>query len=196
MKSLLHKFVAVPAIYDFCQWLAGASVSQQVISEEFAKLPSHGSVLDVGGGTGLTRPLLPAWNYCCLDPDRQKLEGFRTKFPDEESVQASACEIPLADASFDLCIMVAVSHHLADEEFRRALAEIKRILRPQGKFMLLDAVWNPTNIRGRFLWSVDRGSFPKTASALEDHLTGHFGIDRRRMWKVHHEYALYWCRKD
>jgi ubiquinone/menaquinone biosynthesis C-methylase UbiE len=197
LRRLLHKLVAVPAIYDVSQLLAGASVSRQIFREEFAKLPSHGRVLDVGGGTGLIRPLLPAaWSYCCLDPDPQKLKGFRAKFPSDESVQASACEISLSDESFDLCIMCAVSHHLTDEDLRRALAEIKRVLRPGGYFMLMDAVWNPANLRGRFLWSVDRGSFPKTESALEAHLQDHLRIDRRRSWRVHHEYALYWGRKD
>jgi ubiquinone/menaquinone biosynthesis C-methylase UbiE len=197
MKSLLHKFVAIPAIYDFCQWLAGASVSRRVFREEFAKLSSHGRALDVGGGTGLLRPLLPeAWAYCCLDPDPQKLEGFRAKFPNDESLECSACEMPLPDASCDLCIMSAVSHHLTEQELRLALAEINRVLRPDGNFILMDAIWNPANLRGRFLWSLDRGSSPKTASELESHLGECLRIDRRRSWKVHHDYALYWCRKD
>jgi ubiquinone/menaquinone biosynthesis C-methylase UbiE len=196
-QKMLHKLVAFPVVYDLSQWLAGASVSRQIFREEFAKLPCHGRVLDVGGGTGLIRPLLPAaWSYCCLDPDPQKLEGFRVKFPHDESLECSACKMLLPDESFDLCIMCAVSHHLTDEDFGRALKEIKRVLRPGGNFMLMDAVWNPANLRGRFLWSVDRGSFPKAASALESHLEDHLRIDRRRIWKVHHEYALYWCRKD
>jgi ubiquinone/menaquinone biosynthesis C-methylase UbiE len=197
MRRLLHNLVAVPAIYDACQWLAGASASRRVFREELKVLAPQGRVLDVGGGTGLMRPLLPeAWSYCCLDPDPQKLEGFRAKFPDDESLQCSACEMLVQDESFDLCIMCAVSHHLTDEDLDRALKEIKRVLRPAGCFMLMDAVWNPANLRGRFLWSVDRGSFPKTASALEAHLQEHLHIDRRRTWRVHHEYALYWCRKD
>jgi len=197
IMSLLHKFVAIPAIYDFCQWLVGASVSQRVFREEFASLGPQGRVLDVGGGTGLMRPLLPAdWKYCCLDPDPQKLEGFRSKFPYDESLEATAFEIPIPDCSFDLCIMIAVSHHLKDEELQVALKESKRVLRSGGRFVLMDAVWNPSNIRGKFLWSVDRGNYPKTASALETHLSTQFCIDRRRVWKVHHEYALYWCRKD
>jgi len=197
MKSLLHSIVAIPAVYDFSQWLAGASVGRRVFREEFAKLPPQGRILDVGGGTGLMRPLLPAaWTYCCLDPDPQKLEGFRAKFPHDESLQCSACEMLVPDESFDLCIMCAVSHHLTDEDLGRALKEIKRVLRLGGNFILMDAVWNPANLRGRFLWSVDRGSFPKTSSALEAQLENQLRIHRRRIWRVHHEYALYWCCKD
>jgi SAM-dependent methyltransferase len=194
--SLIHKLVAVPWIYDLSQWLAGASKSRKVFREEFAALPATGCVLDVGGGTGLSRPLLPmGWKYFCLDPDPQKLEGFRAKFPDDEAVQASACEIPLDDESFDLCIMIAVSHHLTDKELRLALSEIRRLLRLGGKFMLMDAVCNPANLRGRFLWSLDRGSYPKTRDMLAGQLSEFFSTQSTRVWKVHHEYALFWCSK-
>jgi SAM-dependent methyltransferase len=196
MISLIHKIVAVPWIYDLSQWLAGASTSRKVFREEFAALPATGCVLDVGGGTGLSRPLLPmGWKYFCLDPDPQKLEGFNAKFPEDEAVQASACEIPLGNESFDLCIMIAVSHHLTDEEFHFALSEIKRLLLPGGKFMLMDAVWSPANLRGRFLWSLDRGSYPKTRDALAEQLADFFSIQSKKFWKVHHEYALFWCLK-
>jgi len=196
MKRLLHKIVAVPVVYDLCMRIVGAGVSSKIFFEEFASLPSQGRVLDVGGGTGLLRANFPnAWKYCCLDLDPQKLQGFRVKFPHDEAVEASGCNIPLPDISFDLAIMVAVSHHLPNMDLQSSLKEIKRVLRPQGRFVLMDAVWNPTNIRGKFLWSVDRGSYPKTEEALESHLSEFFTIERKRSWKVHHEYALFWCRK-
>jgi SAM-dependent methyltransferase len=197
MLEIIHKLVAIPWFYDLSQWLAGASLNRKVFREEFSSLPEKGCVLDVGGGTGLSRPLLPmGWKYFCLDPDPQKLEGFRAKFPGDEAVQASACEIPLDDESFDLCIMVAVSHHLTDEEFNLALSEIKRLLRPGGKFMLMDAVWNPLNLRSRVLWSLDRGSYPKTRKSLEGQLAEFFSIQSTRVWKAHHEYTLFWCLKN
>jgi SAM-dependent methyltransferase len=152
--------------------------------------------LDVGGGTGLNRPYLPiGWKYFCLDPDPQKLEGFRARFPSDEAVKASACEIPFDNESIDLCIMTAVSHHLTNEKFRLALCEIRRVLRPGGKFMLMDAVWNPANLIGRFLWSLDRGSFPRNTEKLEHFIQTELFIERRVFWKVHHEYALFWCSK-
>jgi SAM-dependent methyltransferase len=197
MLNIIHKIVANPLIYDFCQWLAGASVNKKFFREEFASLPEKGCVLDVGGGTGLSRPLLPAgWNYCCLDPDPQKLKGFRAKYPRDESVQASACNIPLPNESFDLCIMIAVSHHLTDEEFRLSLCEIHRLLRPGGKFILMDAVWNPSNIRSRLLWFLDRGSYPKQRHILEGFVSNIFPIISTKKWKVHHEYVLFMCVKN
>jgi len=164
------------------------------MQQEYSVLPAKGRVLDVGGGTGLSRPLLSAeWRYCCLDPDPLKLEGFRSKFPRDQCLEASGCEIPFSDSSFDLCLMNAVTHHLTDEEMRKSFAEVSRVLKPSGSFLIMDAIWNPSNLRGRFLWSCDRGSFPKTEEVLQSHLAQHFSIARKRLWKVHHEYALFWC---
>jgi SAM-dependent methyltransferase len=197
LLNIIHKIVSYPKLYDISQWIAGVNFNREIIREEFAALQLSGCILDVGGGTGLSRALIPAkWKYFCLDPDPQKLEGFRAKYRSDEAIQASACDIPLPNESFDLCIMIAVSHHLTDEEFRLALAEVKRLLRPGGNFMLMDAVWNPANVRGRFLWSLDRGSYPKSREALAEQLSEFFSIQSSRNWKVHHEYALFWCLKN
>lgn len=191
IKALLHRIISFPAVYDFSQWLAGASISRKIILQEFASLPPTGRALDVGGGTGLSRPLLPErWTYCCLDADPQKLKGFRRKYPDDQAIEASACDIPYPDGNFDLCIMFAVSHHLTVEEFGAALAEAARVLRRDGVFILLDAVWEPANLRGRFLWSVDQGSYPKKASNLRFATAKHFAVEHEKSWRVHHEYLL------
>jgi SAM-dependent methyltransferase len=124
-----------------------------------------------------------------------ELEGFRAKFPQDESVEASGCAIPLPDGSFDLCLMKAVSHHLTDAELQASLSEIKRVLRPQGVLAFLDAIWNPANLRGKVLWFVDRGSLPKIEETLRNHLARHFKVERTRTWKIHHEHALFLCRK-
>jgi 2-polyprenyl-3-methyl-5-hydroxy-6-metoxy-1,4-benzoquinol methylase len=47
-------------------------------------------------------------------------------------VQASAVELPLADASIDLVTMLDIVEHLYPEELSQAFAEARRILRPQG----------------------------------------------------------------
>jgi len=191
MISLLHKVAAVPAVYDVIQKVAGSAKCQEMISAQLAALPGSGAALDVGGGTGTLRALLPAtWRYKCLDPDPQKLEGFRSKYPDDQAIEASACDIPCPDGSFDLCIMVAVSHHLTAEEFDTALAETARVLRHDGMFVFVDAVWQPAYFRGRFLWSVDRGSCPKTASDLRAVASKHFVLEHEESWSVHHEYLL------
>ncbi len=61
--------------------------------------------------------------------------------------------------------------------------------------ILMDAVWNAGNWRGQFLWSLDRGSFPKTEGSLRRCISERFLLCKNRKWKIHHEYALFWSKK-
>jgi len=162
-----------------------------------SSLSAIGSVLDVGGGTGLLRPLLPSsWNYTCLDCDTQKLKGFQRKFPKDKTIKASAIDIPAAEETYDLCILSAVSHHLETSELECVLNEISRVLRNGGQLLFYDAIWNPRNIEGRLLWFLDRGSFPRTENALEGLLKKKYFVRRKRSFKVLHEYIISWCVKQ
>lgn len=196
MLRLLHELVSIPVVYDISQKLAGGDVTRAVLKKEFSILPKAGSALDVGGGTGWMRPLLPAnWEYTCLDNDPQKLSGFRKKFPSEKTIQASATKIPKPNNTYDLCILSAVSHHLQSSELDCALKEISRVLRPNGQLIFLDALLNSGNVIGKILWALDRGSFPRALNDLRRHLENDFVITRSKTWKVLHEYALFFCSK-
>ena len=50
-------------------------------------------------------------------------------------------EMPFEDASFDGVVSVAAIDHLNKEGVERALAEVTRVLRPDGQFLLM--VVNP-----------------------------------------------------
>lgn len=50
------------------------------------------------------------------------------------TVQADACDLPFADASFDFAVCVHTLEHIPDD--RQALSEIYRVLRPGGQAVL------------------------------------------------------------
>lgn len=196
MIRLLHELVSIPVVYDISQKLAGGKLTQEILRQELWSLPEKGSALDVGGGTGRLRPLMPPrWRYTCLDTDPKKLKGFKKKYEKDQSINASGCHMPVPDQSYDICLMKSVAHHLNIDDLTASLKEIKRVLRPGGLLFLVDPIWCPSNLRGRILWYLDRGNFPRTKEALTNHLTNNFLIERKRFWRVNHNYALFWCRK-
>ena len=98
-------------------------------------------VADVGSGTGLSAKLfLENGNLVFgVEPNagmRAAAETFLEKFPDFRSVDASADDTALADASVDL-VIAAQAFHWFDPEHART--EFKRILRPNGYVAL---IWN------------------------------------------------------
>lgn len=64
---------------------------------------------------------------------------------------ADACRLPFADGSFDGVLMVAMLHHLPDP--RGALAEARRVLRPEGVLVLGT---EPNNWQHAFLYPLGK----------------------------------------
>lgn len=79
------------------------------------------SVLVIGTGDGLVRDLLDSagLRVATLDIDE-------TLDPD---IIASVLDMPVADASFDVCVCCQVLEHLPFGQFGRALSEIERVTR-------------------------------------------------------------------
>lgn len=71
-----------------------------------------------------------------LDEAERHLEGLRPV----ELVGANAEAIPLADASQDIVTAVFLYHELPGEVRRRVTAEIARVLKPGGLFVLVDSL--------------------------------------------------------
>jgi len=58
-----------------------------------------------------------------------------------DCVVASAVSLPLVDATVDLIVSNYSFHHLSDEDKHRALAEIRRVLRPGGRLVSGDMMF-------------------------------------------------------
>jgi SAM-dependent methyltransferase len=102
------------------------------------RLPSTGTVLDLGAGTGkLTRLLVSGFSrVIAVEPAEAMRRVLVALCPEAEPLAGSAQEIPFADASVD-AVFAAEAFHWFDDA--RALAEIARVLRPRGALVLM---WN------------------------------------------------------
>ena len=90
------------------------------------------SVLDLGSGTGAAYEQLLNFETTAIDPDKKMLElnAFDNK------VLGSAENLPFEDNSFDNVFCSFVWRNVSDTN--NALNEVYRVLRPGGKFILLD----------------------------------------------------------
>lgn len=90
------------------------------------------NVLDLGSGTGAAYKQLANFDVTALDPDANMLQ--LNKF--SKKIIANAENIPLDDNSIDTVYCAFVWRNVNDTQ--KALSEIKRVLRPNGVFILLD----------------------------------------------------------
>jgi len=97
------------------------------------------NLIDIGAGFGRLTPVYtPLFQSCLLVEPSEKLLAEAKKINrryDNLSFKESYVEkLPVEDNSFDVALMVRVAHHLPDLE--KMITEVKRILKPEGYFIM------------------------------------------------------------
>ena len=95
-------------------------------------------VLDLCTGTGDLIRFIKKYsnNITGVDFSENMLKIARKKFKDTEFIEADCTQLPFADNSFDI---ITMGYGLRNIENRtKALKEVYRVLKPNGKFLHLD----------------------------------------------------------
>lgn len=113
--------------------LDGREPSCEALSAVTADSP--GRVLDVGCGTGAfaarVAAALPASDVVAVDQSARFVELTARRRLDAR--QADVADLPYDDDSFDAVAALWMLYHVAD--LHRGLAEVRRVLRPGGRFV-------------------------------------------------------------
>jgi ubiquinone/menaquinone biosynthesis C-methylase UbiE len=140
------------------------SAATRILRERIVGTAS-GSVLEIGCGTGASFSYYPAeTRLIATDPDSEMLRRAARKVQDLglasiELRQAAAEGLPFEDGSFDHVVGCWVFCHVDDP--RAALAEVRRVLRPDGTFRVLDHVRSQNA-----LWGASQDAFDPIWSRL------------------------------
>jgi len=119
------------------------AMQNRIASAERARLVplAYGKVLEVGIGSGLNLPFYSKVEELYgLDPSRElwqlaKRRIAQIRFP-IEFIAVSGEDIPLEDAIFDSVVTTWTLCSIPDPA--RALAEMKRVLKPRGQFIFIE----------------------------------------------------------
>ncbi len=131
--------VGIPAVYDrLASWFLApfhAAVADAVV----AAVPAGAAILDVGCGPGhlLARLAARGRPATGVDVDPGMVARARARLGDGADVHVGdAAALPVPDAAFDLVVSTLAMHHWPDPA--AGLAEIARVLRPDGRAIVWD----------------------------------------------------------
>jgi len=134
--------VRLPCFYDLIltplEWLGLRRLRRYVLR------PLQGRVLEIGSGTGLNAGLFPTpseLEIIALEPSGSKIHcagDRKTVAPYTHWVRGAAENLPFGEHSFDMVCATLVLCTV--KSLPAALAELKRVLKPDGRLILLEHV--------------------------------------------------------
>jgi len=137
-------------------------------------------VLDLGCGSGafttyVARAVGPAGMVNALDIQPDMLKQLENKLsrpenkdiPNIKLIRGSAYELPFDDGSLDLVYMVTVLQEIPDRN--KALAEVKRVLRPGGFLAVAELFPDPD-----YPWKSTTIKLGEAAGFVVDNISGNF----------------------
>jgi ubiquinone/menaquinone biosynthesis C-methylase UbiE len=114
---------------------------------ELAHLAPGESVLDVGCGTGSLAMIAkervgPSGRVSGIDASPEMISRARKRArragADVTFETAVVEALPFPNASFDAVVSTVMMHHLPDEARHQCLSEIRRVLKPRGRLIVID----------------------------------------------------------
>ncbi len=147
-------------LYDnVCELIGfGRQLKRQIVTR--ADLKPGQRLLDVGAGTGTflleVAKSHPHVDATGIEPDTRALTIAQAKlagmYRTPQLIQGSAEDLPFKDQSFNRVVSTLVFHHLSTTAKTKAIAEIYRVLKKDGRFYLIDFGQPQNFLTAGLLW--------------------------------------------
>ena len=141
-------------------------------------------LLDLGCGTGIILDFLPVVDYWGLDSNSRYIRFAQKKATERVNfICADLARTPwLVEGLFDLATATGVLHHLSDEQAVDLFKNVRKVLKPEGRFVTFDGCFEKgQSVIARMFLSMDRGRFVRTRPAYEALARPFFGRVQSRI---------------
>lgn len=177
IQKIIHALSQNPRIFIFLRRVLENNFKgeREVLAKYFVCAPEE-RVLDIGCGTGEFSVFFNPDMYTGIDIEKKYIDYAKKNYKGTFLV-GDATELAFPGGSFQKIIIVGMLHHLDDETCGSVLEEVRRVLAPNGTFLLMEDVNRPQNhFLTRLLHRLDNGDFIRTKNSYENLVKKYFSV--------------------
>lgn len=181
----------------------GARITRKRFANDYIKAQIGDKILDIGCGPADILDHLPKnIQYWGFDISQPYVDFARSRHGPRGNFYSKALEINDLNElpPMDVAVATGLFHHLDDTTAVELLSLIHRALKPTGRLVTLDGVFDSgQNPIARWLISMDRGQHVRTGPEYEALFASSFLRPRIRIWHrrwLPYSYCLAECRKS
>ena len=189
VRRLVRRLSARPTLWNLFRRILEFNFIEEnrVISRELMptaraikKSGRQPRILDLGCGTGELAPafLKAGYSYVGIDIEPERIEYAQRTYRKGKFHVMDAHHLRYADGYFDQILITGVLHHLSDRDVRSIVAEMKRVLRPEGCALVMEdiALRGSLNLLGALVHLADAGAYIRRPKEYEPLFMPQFAI--------------------
>lgn len=127
----------------------------------------HEYVLDLGCGTGEFSEFFGNKSYTGIDIDPANIKYAQKKYRNKKFLAADAKNLPFSQDYFDKILVVGVFHHLSGTDTDQVMTEVKRVLKPSGKILIMEDT-KTKSVLTRLIHRLDQGSYIRSEKEWQE----------------------------
>jgi len=180
----VRAILSSPRVYELWATLIGGEQQRRTLTRDHFKTQPGERVLDIGCGPAELLPHLGAVEYTGIDISPSYIAAAKSRFSGDFRVgDATRIDEDLRD--FDVVLSFGVLHHIDDAGVERMFAGAARALKPSGRMVTVDPVFEPGQHRiARAVISRDRGQHVRSKERYAELARTAFGDVE---WTVRHD---------
>lgn len=138
LKSLRNYLSQRPTLFVILRKIIELNFRKQksIMQEEFKDIAGK-KILDIGCGTGEYARLFQSAEYTGIDTSQNYITYAKRKNPGI-FLFMDATHLSFINKYFDIVFIAAILHHLDDGDVQKVLQEAKRVLKDDGKILIME----------------------------------------------------------
>lgn len=139
-------------------------------------------LLDLGCGTGELAPVFirAGYDYVGIDIEPERIHYARRTHRKGKFHVMDASRLSYPDGYFDQILVTGVLHHLSDAEARAIVREMRRVLKPDGRALVMEdiALRGSLNLLGALVHLADEGAHIRRPSEYAPLFSPDFSVQK------------------